>query len=338
MRKKTSKILISILFLAGLSLLLYPFISNQWNNYRQKHLISSYDEVVAEKEAVGLIDYPAEWEQAASYNNALLPSILPDSFAVAEASDEDEGYMSCLNIAGDGIMGTVEIPKIKISLPIFHTTNDDVLEMAAGHLEGSSLPVGGENTHAVISAHRGLPSAALFTDLDKLEEGDHFLLKILDDTLCYEVDQITVIEPEETEALAVEQGMDLVTLLTCTPYGVNSHRLLVRGHRVPYVPEEIKDENLPLSNMSFHTSYLLWVIVGILITAGFILFLYKREKKLAKKVQETKFPGNEADAPKTPGEAQEGVRAGAGAQDEAQEGMRNGSGAQDGAPEKPQGE
>ena len=286
MKKKTSKILISILFLAGLSLLLYPFIANQWNNYRQKRLISNYDNVVAEKEAAGLIDYPAEWEQATSYNDALLPSILPDSFAVAEASGEDDAYMSCLNITEDGIMGTVEIPKINISLPIFHTTNDDVLEMAAGHLEGSSLPVGGENTHAVISAHRGLPSAALFTDLDKLEEGDHFLLNILDDTLCYEVDQITVIEPEETEALAVEQGMDLVTLLTCTPYGVNSHRLLVRGHRVPYVPDELADEKVPLGNMSFHTSYLLWVIVGILITGGFIFFLYKKEQKLVRKAAE----------------------------------------------------
>ena len=288
MKKNAGKILISILFLAGLSLLLYPFISNQWNNYRQKRLISSYDEVVAEKEAAGLIDYPSEWEQATEYNDSLLPSILPDSFAVAEASEEDEAYMSCLNIAGDGIMGTVEIPKINISLPIFHTTNDDVLEMAAGHLEGSSLPVGGENTHAVISAHRGLPSAALFTDLDKMDKGDHFLLKILDDTLCYEVDQITIIEPEETDALAVEEGMDLVTLLTCTPYGVNSHRLLVRGHRIPYVPEELEDEKIPLSNMSFHTSYLLWVIVGILITAGFIFFLYKREKKLERKAAEAK--------------------------------------------------
>ena len=328
MRKKTSKILISILFLAGLSLLLYPFISNQWNNYRQKRLISSYDETVAEKQAAGLIDYPAEWEQATAYNDALLPSILPDSFAIAESSEEDEGYMSCLNIAGDGIMGTVEIPKIKISLPVFHTTNDDVLEMAAGHLEGSSLPVGGENTHAVISAHRGLPSAALFTDLDKLEEGDHFLLKILDDTLCYEVDQITVIEPEETDALAVEQGMDLATLLTCTPYGVNSHRLLVRGHRVPYVPEEIKDENLPLGNMSFHTSYLLWVIVGILITGGFIFFLYRREKRLAKRVQEMKKSGDEADIPKTRKEVQECMRTEPGARKEVQECMRTEPGAQ----------
>ena len=280
MKKNVSKIFIIVLFLAGLSLLLYPFISNQWNNYRQEKLISNYDEVVGEKVRSGLIDYPSEWEKAEVYNNDLLPSVLPDSFAVAEASEENEEYMSCLNIAGDGIMGTVEIPKINITLPIFHTTNDEVLEKAAGHLEGSSLPVGGENTHAIISAHRGLPSAALFTDLDKMKAGDHFLLHILDDTLCYEIDQSAVIEPEDTDALAVEEGMDLVTLLTCTPYGINSHRLLVRGHRVPYVPEKLADEKIPLSDMSFHTSYLLWVIVGILVTAGFILFLYRRERKL----------------------------------------------------------
>ncbi|MDE7038709.1 MAG: class C sortase, partial [Lachnospiraceae bacterium] len=213
------------------------------------------------------------------YNNALLPSILPDSFADAENSDGNDAYMACLNIAGDGMMGTVEVPKIDITLPIFHTTTKEILEKAAGHLEGSSLPVGGENTHAVITAHRGLPSAALFTDLDKMKEGDHFLLHILKETLCYEVDQISIVEPEDTKALAVEDGMDLVTLVTCTPYGVNSHRMLVRGHRVPYDPQELADENLPLSDMSLHTNYLLWVIVGILITAAFCFFLYKREKK-----------------------------------------------------------
>ncbi len=281
MKKNTSKILITILFLAGLSLLLYPLIANEWNNYRQKRLISNYDDMIAEKEASGEIDYPAEWSRATSYNDALLPSILPDSFAIAQESEEDEDYMACLNLNGDGMMGIVEIPKIKIRLPIFHTTNDEVLQTAAGHLEGSSLPVGGENTHAVISAHRGLPSAALFTDLDKLKEGDHFLLKILDDTLCYEVDQIMVVEPEETSSLAVEEGMDLVTLLTCTPYGVNSHRLLVRGHRVPYVPEELEDESVPLADMSFHTNYLFWVIAGLGITAVFSFCLYRREKKLA---------------------------------------------------------
>lgn len=283
MKKYASKIFIVILFLAGLSLLLYPFFANQWNNYRQKRLMSNYDQVVAEKEAAGLIDYEQEWELATAYNNGLLPSILPDAFAEAEVSKvngEDEAYQLCLNIAGDGIMGTVEIPKIKIKLPIFHGTEEEVLEKAAGHLEGSSLPVGGENTHAVITAHRGLPSAALFTDLDKMKKGDHFLIHVLNDTLCYEVDKITVIEPENTEDLLVVEGMDLVTLLTCTPYGVNSHRLLVRGHRVPYDPKALEDEGVPLSNMSLHTNYILWIVVGLLVTGLFSFFLYKREKKL----------------------------------------------------------
>lgn len=284
MKKNAGKILIILLFLAGFSLLLYPLVANEWNNYRQSRLISDYDQTVAELEASGGLDYAAEKEAADNYNQALLPSILPDSFANAEASEEDAAYMSCLNIAGTGVMGTVEIPKINITLPIFHTTSEEVLETAAGHLEGSSLPVGGENTHAVISAHRGLPSAALFTDLDKMEKTDHFLLHVLDDTLCYEVDKISVVEPEETEDLSVEDGMDLVTLLTCTPYGVNSHRLLVRGHRVPYEPEELLDEKIPLSNMSLHTSYLLWVVVGIMITALFSFFLYKREKRLSAQV------------------------------------------------------
>ncbi len=190
-------------------------------------------EQVAKKEEAGEIDYNKEWSEATAYNEALLPSILPDSFAVAEASEEDdEEYMSSLNLNGDGMMGYVEIPKIDVKVPVYHTTEKEVLEKAAGHLEGSSLPVGGESTHSVISAHRGLPSAKLFTDLDKLEKGDHFLISVLDDTLCYEVDKISVVEPTETDGLAVEEGQDLVTLLTCTPYGVNSQRLLVRGHRV----------------------------------------------------------------------------------------------------------
>lgn len=282
MKKKTNTLIICIVFLAGLSLLLYPFVANQWNNYRQKQLISNYESVVADKESAGKIDYEAEMEKAVAYNDALLPSILPDSFAIAEASEEeDETYMSCLNIADDGVMGVVEIPKINIKLPIYHTTDDKVLQQAAGHLEGSSLPVGGENTHSVISAHRGLPSASLFTDLDRLKKGDHFLIHVLDDTLCYEVDKVSVVKPKETQNLAVEEGQDLVTLLTCTPYGVNTERLLVRGHRVPY-EESVMDEKTPLSNVSLHTSYLLWVIVGLVITGGFILILYTLEKKKRK--------------------------------------------------------
>lgn len=288
MKKKTSTILVVIVFLAGLSLLLYPFVANQWNSYRQSRLISNYESTVAEMEEAGEIDYEKEWQKANAYNAALLPSILPDSFAVAEASDEeDDAYMSCLNLTGDGMMGIVEIPKIDVKIPIYHTTEDEVLQKAAGHLEGSSLPVGGESTHAVISAHRGLPSATLFTDLDKLEEGDHFLLHILDDTLCYEVDQILVVEPKQTESLAVEEGEDLVTLLTCTPYGVNTERLLVRGHRVPYDPEELADNEALQGPISLHTNYLLWVFVGLGITGLFVLLLFLRERKL-KKAEEPK--------------------------------------------------
>ncbi|WP_337633574.1 class C sortase [Eubacterium ramulus] len=284
MKKKSSKIVIILIFLAGLSLLLYPLVANQWNNHRQKQLISNYESVVADKEAAGNIDYAAEMKKAEAYNDALLPSILPDSFAVAEAQTEaDSSYENSLNIAGDGMMGIVEIPKIDIKLPIYHGTSDEVLQKAAGHLEGSSLPIGGENTHAVISAHRGLPSASLFTDLDQLEIGDHFLIHVLDETLCYEVDQILVVDPEDTSALAVEDGEDLMTLLTCTPYGVNTQRLMVRGHRVPYEEQTVADEQTPLSGLSLHTNYLLWVIVGIVVTGVFILILFIREKKLQKR-------------------------------------------------------
>ena len=281
MKKKAGNLVIGIIFLAGLSLMLYPFVANQWNNYRQKQLISGYEQVVSDKEAAEGIDYDAERKKAEDYNEALLPCVLPDSFALAESSGVDPVYMNTLNIAGDEMMGSVEIPKINIKIPIYHTTEEDVLNKGAVHLEGSSLPVGGANTHAVISAHRGLPSASLFTDLDQMKVGDHFLLHVLDETLCYEVDKISVVKPEDTSALAVEDGQDLVTLLTCTPYGVNTERLLVRGHRVPYVEEEVKEEKTVLSGSSLHTNYLLWVFVGLSVTALFVFVLYlKTETKI----------------------------------------------------------
>lgn len=283
MKKKAGNLVIGIIFLAGLSLLLYPFVANQWNNYRQKQLISGYEQVVSDKEAAEGIDYDAERKKAEDYNEALLPCVLPDSFALAESSGVDPVYMNTLNIAGDEMMGSVEIPKINIKIPIYHTTEEEVLNKGAGHLEGSSLPVGGANTHAVISAHRGLPSASLFTDLDQMKVGDHFLLHVLDETLCYEVDKISVVKPENTTALAVEDGQDLVTLLTCTPYGVNTERLLVRGHRVPYVEEEVKEEKTVLSGSSLHTNYLLWVFVGLSVTALFIFVLYLKETKLKRR-------------------------------------------------------
>ena len=283
MKKKAGNLVICIIFLAGLSLLLYPFVANQWNNYRQKQLISGYEQVVSEKEAAEGIDYDAERKKAEDYNEALLPCVLPDSFALAESSGVDPVYMNTLNIAGDEMMGSVEIPKINIKIPIYHTTEEEVLNKGAGHLEGSSLPVGGVNTHAVISAHRGLPSASLFTDLDQMKVGDHFLIHVLNETLCYEVDKISVVKPEDTSALAVEDGQDLVTLLTCTPYGVNTERLLVRGHRVPYVEEEVKEEKTVLSGSSLHTNYLLWVFVGLSVTALFVFVLYLKETKLKRR-------------------------------------------------------
>ena len=280
MKKKAKIIGIAVLFLAGLSLLLYPLVANQWNSYRQSHLISDYEHTVSGLETSGQVDYTEKLQKARAYNEALLPSILPDSFAVAEAAGEpDAVYMSCLNLAGDGMMGVIEIPKIHVNIPIYHTTEETVLEKAAGHLEGSSLPVGGENTHAVIAAHRGLPSAALFTDLDQITEGDHFLLHVLDETLCYEVDQISVVEPDDTTPLMVEPGKDLVTLLTCTPYGVNTQRLLVRGHRVDVQPEEVLFSETPAGQISLHTNYFLWVLVGLLVTGCFVFLLWRWDKK-----------------------------------------------------------
>lgn len=289
MKRILKNLMVVVLFLSGLSLLLYPFVSNQWNSYRQKQLITQYDEAVMQENEAGAIDYESEWERAYAYNEALLPAILPDSFALAAAAEEpDAEYMACLNLAGDGMMGYVEIPKIDIKIPIYHTVSEAVLEKAAGHLEGSSLPCGGASSHTVISAHRGLPSASLFTDLDQLKEGDHFLLYVLDDVLCYEVDKISVVEPSDTEALQVEDGEDLATLLTCTPYGVNSHRLLVRGHRVEYKPEmqktiEEEHKGSAMTGASMHTNYLLWVIVGISVTGIFILGLYINERRLRRK-------------------------------------------------------
>ena len=287
MKKFFKNLILILIFLAGLSLLLYPYIANEWNTYRQSKLMTTYEEAVESINEETPIDYTSEFARANAYNESLVPYILPDSFAIAAASEEpDEEYMACLNLTGDGMMGYVQIPKIDIKIPIYHTVSTEVLEKAAGHLEGSSLPVGGADTHAVISAHRGLPSAALFTDLDKLKEGDHFLISVLDEILCYEVDQISVVEPSEKEALKVEDGKDLATLLTCTPYGVNSHRLLVRGRRVEYVEEEVMKEDVPLIETSLHTNYLLWVVVGLAITAVFIIVLSVVDKRRRRKMND----------------------------------------------------
>lgn len=231
MKKKLSNIILVLIFLTGVSLLVYPTFSDWWNSMHQSRAIAAYvDQVNTLDDA----QYETMLEQARAYNETLVGK--EDRYNLSEA--ETEEYNSLLDVTGTGIMGYVVIPKINARLPIYHGTDPAVLEIAIGHIAGSSLPVGGESTHCVLSGHRGLPSAKLFTDIDQLEVGDQFMLEVLGDTLTYEVDQINVVLPDELEDIEIEEGQDLCTLVTCTPYGVNTHRLLVRGHRV-----ETKEEN-----------------------------------------------------------------------------------------------
>ena len=225
--KKTNRstLILILVFLAGLSLLLYPSVSNYWNSFHATRAIASYSEVV---DAMDSGTLNRLWNDAQRYNQALPRTA--DRYHPTDAQHAQ--YEATLDVSGTGIMGTIEIPSIKVSLPIYHGVEDSVLQIAAGHIEGSSLPVGGVGTHCVLSGHRGLPSAKLFTNLDRLVEGDVFLLRVLNETLTYEVDQILIVEPEDVSALEIEEGKDYCTLVTCTPYGINTHRLLVRGHRV----------------------------------------------------------------------------------------------------------
>lgn len=225
MKHKKSTIALILVLLAGLSLMLYPLVSDLWNETRQSRAIADYTQAVA---AMDDQSYRQLLCDAQAYNAKLLDH--PDRFYPTE--EEISRYERLLNVAGSGVMGYVEIPSIQVLLPIYHGVDEAVLQTAIGHIEGTSLPVGGESTHCVISGHRGLPSAELFTDLDQLDLGDTFRLRILDEVLTYEVDQIRIVEPDDLSLLEIEPGEDLCTLVTCTPYGVNSHRLLVRGRRV----------------------------------------------------------------------------------------------------------
>ena len=224
MKKNRSNIILILIFLVGLSVMLYPTVSDYVNQKNQSRAVASYSEEV---ENLSDVDYQAYFDAADDYNRRLAET--PDAFYRPE---EVSGYTDTLDVSGTGIMGYITIPKIGVELPVYHGTSDGVLQVAAGHLEGSSLPVGGAGTHAVISAHRGLPSAKLFTNLDQLEVGDTFTITVLDRVLTYEVDQISIVLPTETDLLQPVEGKDYVTLMTCTPYGINTHRLLVRGKRI----------------------------------------------------------------------------------------------------------
>ena len=225
MKKRVYILLLTAVFIVGLALLLYPSFSDYWNSIHQSRAIADYAEKVKTMDGQ---KYDKIWQEASEYN-----SKLNNRNNLFSLSDEERAvYSSTLDIGGTGIMGYIEIPAISVRLPIYHGVDDGILEIGIGHIEWSSLPVGGENSHCVISGHRGLASSTLFTNIDKLKEGDLFMLRVLDEVLSYRVDLISIVEPEDTEKLMPQKGKDLCTLVTCTPYGVNTHRLLVRGHRV----------------------------------------------------------------------------------------------------------
>lgn len=230
MNKKYSTILLLLFLFGGFSLLLYPVASDCWNSFHQTQAITQYIEQVTDLDSE---QYDEIWKAVWQYNQSILEK--DNIYLLSE--EEKQQYEELLNVSDLGIMGYIEIPLIDCMLPIYHGTEESVLQVAIGHLEWSSLPGGGENTHCVLSGHRGLPSAKLFTNLDALEIGDVFMLHILDEVFTYEVDQILIVEPQETETLQIVPGEDYCTLMTCTPYGINTHRLLVRGHRTDHIEE-----------------------------------------------------------------------------------------------------
>jgi len=291
-----------LLFVIGLSILLYPTVSNMWNQHRAEMLMTDYEQVITETDDE---EISREFEKVTEYNKTLLGQPVPDAFSIRE-DVKDAQYESLLNPAGSGIMGTIEIPVIDVKLPIYHYTTEEVLEKGVGHLFGSSLPMGGKGTHAVISAHRGLPSAELFTNLDRVKIGDRFYIRVYDEVMAYEVDQILTVLPDETQSLATEEDKDLVTLMTCTPYGVNTHRLLVRGHRVEYEEELYglqQSSHAPVS-----TSMFVRVLCGVLglLLAALIVFLFgRRQKKSEEKKYEPEEDCGESGKPDEAGEAEE---------------------------------
>lgn len=230
MKKRGLTIILFLFFLAGLGLLLYPSFSNYWNSFHQSRAVAGYAEAVSN---IGDEKYQEIWTEAQEYNRKLSAT----GMRWRMSKEEIEEYEKILDITGTGIMAYIDIPKIDCTLPIYHGTDETVLQTSVGHIEASSLPVGGKSTHCIVSGHRGLPSARLFTDLDKMVVGDEFTINTLDEILTYEVDQILIVLPTDLSALQIESNEDLVTLVTCTPYGINTHRLLVRGHRVDTIYE-----------------------------------------------------------------------------------------------------
>lgn len=275
-KKKSNKFstaLLVFIFIIGLAIMLYPTVSDYWNSLHQSRAIATYSQSVS---GLGEDEYKEILEQANWFNEYLRKNCIGGTLTDSQM----EMYKEMLDVSGTGIMGYIEIPSIDVSLPIYHTVDENVLQIAIGHIEWSSLPVGGESTHCVLSGHRGLPSAKLFTNLDKLGEGDKFMLHVLNETLTYEVDQVLIVEPKDVSNLNVSQGEDLCTLVTCTPYGVNSHRMLVRGHRVENTVEtptvNIVSEAVQIEPLIVAPVIAIPILLGLLI---FVMIKYRRKKR-----------------------------------------------------------
>ena len=277
------------IFLIGLSILLYPLVSSTWNQILANRLMGNYDDTVEKMSEETLDDMIAA---ARGYNDRLVPRDVPDAFTVRE-NKKDLEYESLLDVTGDGMMGYIEIPAINTKSPIYHYTTEETLQKGVGHLFGSSLPVGGKGSHAVLTAHRGLPSNKLFSDLDKVAVGDKFFISVCGKTFAYKIDNIEIVEPDQTEGLALVSGKDYVTLVTCTPYGVNTHRILCRGYRVPYKPGEEDDiRSRAWLNMNIMMG-LIGALLGILIALILVIRLRKRDKEIeqgTEKEQKKKRP------------------------------------------------
>lgn len=278
MKKKIKKymplLLFLILFTAGLLVMLYPVISNAISEMQYDHVISNYQSTVNESKNIGFTDM---LRRASDYNKLLSASSIVDAFSDKEIQNSDE-YIGILNIDQNGTMGYISIPKIDVKIPIYHGTSARILQKGVGHLEGSSFPIGGDSTHSILSAHRGLPSAKLFTDLDQLVKGDMFYIHILDQVFTYQVDQVLVIDPSNTEPLRIQEGKDYVTLVTCTPYAVNTHRLLVRGTRImpEKTPEKIEiKRKMIFSDFMFYTG----IGIGIIVFAITVIIVRRLVKK-----------------------------------------------------------
>lgn len=258
-----------LIFAAGAGIFLYPAVSNFLAERNQSNVIHTYQ---AKVEQMDQEEIDEAWSRAVEYNENLAGDPVHDPFVMGSGYILPDNYEDVLNLNGDGVMGYVEIPKIDVYLPVYHGTGEEVLAQGAGHLDVTALPIGGEGNHSVISAHRGLPSAELFTRLDEMEMGDVFYIHVLDRTLAYEVDQIEVILPEELALLQPEEGKDLVTLLTCTPYAVNTHRLLVRGARISYEEEAVQDsEQILQTENGWRQEYLIAAAAGLGVLAAVII-------------------------------------------------------------------